>query len=126
MIDRSDEYDDFRDELIAREWETDGVPPECAVCGAPIQWAGSRFLHVAPSAPREMRGEPGTIDYTVGQVAWGWDLGDWILRTSGHAAALADRPRCRRCKTDLRGDGGPCNCSAHEGLCASCVWSTMP
>ncbi len=86
--DRTDQYDDFRDELIRREWDTDGAPPECRICGDPIQWTGRGFLHVMPRtlAVPATTAEPGSIEYTAQQVARGFDLGDWIIRTSSHQA----------------------------------------
>ena len=86
--DRSDQYDDWREQLIRREWDVDGAPSECATCGAPIQWTGRGFLHVVPSVPRKMHGEPGGAAYAAGQIAWGYDIGAWILRTSDHQAVM--------------------------------------
>lgn len=71
-----------------RQWNTSGVPADCAICGAPIQWTGRQYLHVAPAAPREMRAEPGSDEYTAGQIGWGYELGDWIMRTCTHEARL--------------------------------------
>ncbi len=81
--DRSDQYDDWREQHIRREWQVDGEPPPaCKHCGHALTWTPRGFVHLMP---RKLAAPTGSA---VGEIARGFDLYDWIERTGGHAAVL--------------------------------------
>lgn len=87
-MDRSAEYDDWKWQRVAEEWGVKAdEQADCSVCGEPILFSQGRLRHALP-AVKKPAAPFGTDAYTVEQMRWGFELGEWTLRTSTHQATL--------------------------------------
>lgn len=82
-------HDEALLERLERSWgyDDDYSSPDCRICDEPILFSQGRLHHIMPAIPKPTAPFPSDA-YTVEQMAWGRQLGEWTLRTSSHQAAL--------------------------------------